>query len=210
MQCKHVFCLKCCEQHEGQCPRCGLKVIRVETIALGNIFMCQIESCKRTYLSQRDLQSHIEHRHLKHPISTSALSSSNNTNIISPPTSTPKEPTHSTTVVRPVPFNSSSFQSPIPVVSSRTKLISVPIQEEVNTSMSSMSQTISGQTSMIIPHTVSNYMPPQNSYNPVTAHMNLNPPPPPWTLPQNPYAPTNWSHIGNPYNNPYTRPYYPQ
>merc|ERR1712025_643287 len=46
------------------------KVIRVEQAGLGNIFLCTIggsrygnNGCRRTYLSSRDLQAHIAHRH---------------------------------------------------------------------------------------------------------------------------------------------------
>jgi len=68
--CKHVFCLGCAKQEESTCPRCSDKVIRVEQAGLGNIFLCTIggsrygnNGCRRTYLSSRDLQAHITHRH---------------------------------------------------------------------------------------------------------------------------------------------------
>merc|ERR1719190_328072 len=68
--CKHVFCLGCARQEERTCPRCGDKVNRVEQAGLGNIFLCTIggsrygnNGCRRTYLSGRDLQAHIAHRH---------------------------------------------------------------------------------------------------------------------------------------------------
>jgi len=70
--CKHVFCLGCAQQfgEERICPRCGEKVVRVEQAGLGNIFLCTIggsrygnNGCRRTYLSSRDLQAHISHRH---------------------------------------------------------------------------------------------------------------------------------------------------
>ena len=53
------------------CPRCKDKVIRVEQSGLGSVFMCthggsryNNKGCRRTYLSQRDLQAHINHRHV--------------------------------------------------------------------------------------------------------------------------------------------------
>jgi len=68
--CKHVFCLGCAKQEDRSCPRCGDKVVRVEQAGLGNIFLCTIGGsrygnggCRRTYLSSRDLQAHITHRH---------------------------------------------------------------------------------------------------------------------------------------------------
>jgi len=68
--CKHVFCLGCAKQEERVCPRCGDKVSRVEQAGLGNIFLCTQggsrygnNGCRRTYLSSRDLQAHVAHRH---------------------------------------------------------------------------------------------------------------------------------------------------
>lgn len=70
--CKHVFCLKCGrEEPIKSCPRCKDKVVRVEQSGLGTVFMCThggsrygTTGCRRTYLSQRDLQAHINHRHV--------------------------------------------------------------------------------------------------------------------------------------------------
>jgi len=70
--CKHVFCLECAKQEAKQCPRCKEKVSRVEQAGLGSIFLCTHggsrygnTGCRRTYLSKRDLQAHIAHRHIK-------------------------------------------------------------------------------------------------------------------------------------------------
>lgn len=70
--CKHVFCLKCARADPiKNCPRCTDKVLRVEQSGLGTVFMCThggsrygSSGCRRTYLSQRDLQAHINHRHV--------------------------------------------------------------------------------------------------------------------------------------------------
>lgn len=70
--CKHVFCLKCGRSEPlKSCPRCKEKVLRVEQSGLGTVFMCTHggsrygnTGCQRTYLSQRDLQAHINHRHV--------------------------------------------------------------------------------------------------------------------------------------------------
>lgn len=70
--CKHVFCLRCARSEPiKMCPRCKEKVIRVEQSGLGTVFMCTYggsrygnTGCRRTYLSQRDLQAHINHRHV--------------------------------------------------------------------------------------------------------------------------------------------------
>lgn len=79
--CKHVFCLRCARIIEPfkSCPRCKEKVLRVEQSGLGTVFMCTHggsrygnTGCRRTYLSQRDLQAHINHRH-QHQIDTTKL-----------------------------------------------------------------------------------------------------------------------------------------
>ncbi|CAB3243705.1 unnamed protein product [Arctia plantaginis] len=69
--CKHVFCLSCARSDHTHCPRCREKVLRVEQTGLGTVFMCTHSGtrygntgCRRTYLSQRDLQAHINHRHV--------------------------------------------------------------------------------------------------------------------------------------------------
>lgn len=59
------------------CHRCGGKALRVERNTLNSIFVCQVDSCKRSYLSARDLQAHVAHRH-----SRNKANSSNNTNTI--------------------------------------------------------------------------------------------------------------------------------
>lgn len=74
--CKHVFCLGCARKENMKvCPRCKEKAIRVEQTGLGTVFMCthggtryESKGCRRTYLSQRDLQAHINHRHINTPI----------------------------------------------------------------------------------------------------------------------------------------------
>lgn len=77
--CKHVFCLKCAREEPLKvCPRCKEKVLRVEQSGLGTVFMCTHGGtrygnigCRRTYLSQRDLQAHINHRHVNSNIAES-------------------------------------------------------------------------------------------------------------------------------------------
>ncbi|XP_015792953.1 uncharacterized protein LOC107369503 [Tetranychus urticae] len=73
--CKHVFCYDCAKANNPLCLRCNDKVIRVEKNKLGAVFMCIYENCRRTYLSHRDLQAHISHRHLRR--SSSNFNSSN-------------------------------------------------------------------------------------------------------------------------------------
>ncbi|KAJ3611976.1 hypothetical protein NHX12_020255 [Muraenolepis orangiensis] len=73
--CKHVFCYECALLHEKKgdkmCPgltmySCTDQVQRIEQCQRGSLYMCSIvQSCKRTYLSQRDLQAHVNHRHMR-------------------------------------------------------------------------------------------------------------------------------------------------
>uniref|UniRef100_A0A8C1V610 E3 ubiquitin-protein ligase Hakai n=1 Tax=Cyprinus carpio TaxID=7962 RepID=A0A8C1V610_CYPCA len=68
--CKHVFCYDCAVHYEKKCdkmcPGCSDPVQRIEQCLRGSLFMCSIvQGCKRTYLSQRDLQAHINHRHMR-------------------------------------------------------------------------------------------------------------------------------------------------
>ena len=92
--CKHVFCLSCATQSltpgaTSTCPRCCDKVVRVEQAGLGSIYMCShggsrygSNGCRRTYLSQRDLQAHIQHRHIKQQQQQAALTGSISTTSI--------------------------------------------------------------------------------------------------------------------------------
>ena len=55
-------------------------MVRIEQSALGTVFICthgapkhSISGCRRTYLSKRDLQAHIAHRHSIKPPSSSAV-----------------------------------------------------------------------------------------------------------------------------------------
>ncbi|XP_047658608.1 E3 ubiquitin-protein ligase Hakai isoform X1 [Tachysurus fulvidraco] len=73
--CKHVFCYDCAVLYEKKsdktCPglslySCTDPVQRIEQCQRGSLYMCSIvQGCKRTYLSQRDLQAHINHRHMR-------------------------------------------------------------------------------------------------------------------------------------------------
>ncbi|KAM9470942.1 E3 ubiquitin-protein ligase Hakai isoform 1-T1 [Clarias gariepinus] len=73
--CKHVFCYDCAVLYEKKsdktCPglslySCTEPVQRIEQCQRGSLYMCSIvQGCKRTYLSQRDLQAHINHRHIR-------------------------------------------------------------------------------------------------------------------------------------------------
>ncbi|XP_037086830.1 E3 ubiquitin-protein ligase Hakai-like [Pollicipes pollicipes] len=60
--CKHVLCYDCAKVQD-KCWRCGDRAVRVERAGLGKLYMCLHDGkrydnngCRRTYLSQRDLQ----------------------------------------------------------------------------------------------------------------------------------------------------------
>ncbi|XP_075907553.1 E3 ubiquitin-protein ligase Hakai isoform X2 [Nelusetta ayraudi] len=82
--CKHVFCYDCALLHEKKgdkmCPgltlySCTDPVQRIEQCHRGSLYMCSVvPGCKRTYLSQRDLQAHVNHRHMRAPKSSSSSS----------------------------------------------------------------------------------------------------------------------------------------
>jgi len=69
--CKHVFCFNCAKTAtDKRCPRCKDPFTRIEQSALGTVYICTVgggkqtpRGCKRTYLSSRDLNAHIAHRH---------------------------------------------------------------------------------------------------------------------------------------------------
>ncbi|KAG5446051.1 E3 ubiquitin-protein ligase Hakai [Clonorchis sinensis] len=64
LPCKHVLCYQCAVKLSNKCSRCQKSVQNIERCLVGGIFMCfESDNCRRTYLSQRDLQAHIDHRH---------------------------------------------------------------------------------------------------------------------------------------------------
>ncbi|CAL8093558.1 unnamed protein product [Calicophoron daubneyi] len=76
LPCKHVLCYTCAMKLPGKCHRCQKAVQTVERCFVGGIFMCfENENCRRTYLSQRDLQAHIDHRHKGGIVHTAVMTS---------------------------------------------------------------------------------------------------------------------------------------
>nr|CAG4649360.1 EOG090X06V5 [Scapholeberis mucronata]SVE93640.1 EOG090X06V5 [Scapholeberis mucronata] len=173
--CKHVFCLGCGRQEELKpCPRCRERVVRVEQTSLGQVFMCTHggsrygnDGCRRTYLSQRDLQAHIHHRHLRIPME--------------------KEPQKISTV----PLSSSRGSQHVPLLHSRSNLVSVPIQEPSG-GLQNSSGTASYFSSIAPPtsatYSYSSYTSQAGHYTTPSYYANYQqsaaPPPPPPTQPQ--------------------------
>uniref|UniRef100_A0A6M2DKR7 E3 ubiquitin-protein ligase Hakai n=1 Tax=Xenopsylla cheopis TaxID=163159 RepID=A0A6M2DKR7_XENCH len=145
--CKHIFCLKCAKAEPKACPRCHDKVCRVEQTGLGTVFMCTYggtrygnTGCRRTYLSQRDLQAHINHRHVNSAVPL-VIQETTNIQIKPPPPIEVKPPqvlrkpdtriVH-TVNVNPSPVSEGRQRNPYPMITStpmRTNLITVPIQD---------------------------------------------------------------------------------
>jgi len=75
LNCKHVLCHSCASgllKEISNCIRCNTKVTGVEEVGLGRLFVCSYggsrygsDGCRRTYLSERDLNAHVDFRHLK-------------------------------------------------------------------------------------------------------------------------------------------------
>lgn len=182
--CKHIFCLKCAKAEPKTCPRCHDKVCRVEQTGLGTVFMCTYggtrygnTGCRRTYLSQRDLQAHINHRHINSSVSvTHSAQETTNIHIKLPAPIEAKPPQilrKSDTRVHPSNINPASQtenrqRNSYPMISSapmRTNLITVPIQDTnapTNVNTTNLNETQGTNYSVQHFNPVSNY---SNTYN---------------------------------------------
>lgn len=123
--------MACGKKEHKQCPRCLEKVARVEQAGLGTVFMCTHggtrhgqTGCRRTYLSQRDLQAHINHRHVSTMTQPSLVEVIEQDRNVSARTKTANDP-RSGGGIQP------NIRRPSQIQSSgvRTNLITVPIQE---------------------------------------------------------------------------------
>ncbi|XP_071960860.1 E3 ubiquitin-protein ligase Hakai-like [Antedon mediterranea] len=148
--CKHVFCFNCAKTTDKHCLRCGDPVQRIEQSPLGSIYVCNIgapkhspKGCKRTYLSQRDLQAHINHRHMKSGHSSSSNRASKSSSSVAPREAeyTPTQPDryHPTSTIEHLGYSDVSSQqtdnyaiSSIPVVTGGrpSNLITVQLQDD--------------------------------------------------------------------------------
>lgn len=123
--CKHVFCHVCAVKQGDRCSCCDDRVTRIEKAPLGSVFMCLhggiqfgYEGCRRTYLSQRDLQAHFNHRHKPRPSSgSSGAGASSSHDVQSPVQSSSTTSAHRQTI--PVHYSGGRSSS---------NLISVPLQ----------------------------------------------------------------------------------
>lgn len=182
--CKHVFCLKCARSEPiSLCPRCNEKVSRVEQSGLGSVFMCTHggtrygnSGCRRTYLSQRDLQAHINHRHMENiakphlPIDNKQVTTPNVTS--SPRKTLEPQCTINSGINQRNPTNtvSSARGNIVPGYTvnpaQRTNLITVPIQD----SQQNISQVIGiGGQQQIADIAASNYYNPVQQTNPYSS-----------------------------------------
>nr|SVE79513.1 EOG090X06V5 [Daphnia magna] len=202
--CKHVFCLGCGKQEEHlPCPRCRERVARVEQTSLGQVFMCTHggsrygnDGCRRTYLSQRDLQAHINHRHLRIPME--------------------KEPQKISTV----PLSSSRGAQHMPILNSRSNLVSVHIQDPTTGLSSNNSGNAGNYYSSIAPPTSAGYSYSYGSqpghYSTTTPSYYANyqqpapppPPPPPPSQQQHQYDVGNQSYASNQWSSSTNQSFY--
>lgn len=151
LTCKHVLCLNCAtiqKQSGGACGRCNAKVLAVEQAGLGCIYMCSHggsrygpDGCRRTYLSERDLEAHKKFRHSdKVPSSTKGVPSAEA--IAAATAALVQAENHSRKMRVPPPGQGGGLpnfsQPPPPVMQQRsTNLITVPIQDSNSASAAS-------------------------------------------------------------------------
>lgn len=138
--CKHVFCLRCARSEFASvkmCPRCKEKAVRVEQSGLGTVFMCTHggsrygnTGCRRTYLSQRDLQAHINHRHVTPAIADPKMTDAKvPVGVQRKPLGVGDRSPSRQPATRPnQPFGGSTNQTS-PATTGRGNLIPIPIQE---------------------------------------------------------------------------------
>ena len=144
--CKHVFCFSCAKQTDKNCPRCKENMQRIEQCPLGSVWLCSVNiNCRRTYLSQRDLQAHINHRHSKPvsaplipppPLVLPPVSSLGLPITVPPPTliqpTSLSQPFLSVPPARPVSVSAQQITPPNNVASAprpSSNLITIPIQD---------------------------------------------------------------------------------
>lgn len=112
--------------------RCGDKVSRIEQCPLGSVFVCSygsarhgVEGCRRTYLSYRDMEAHVKHRHAKkdtpttNPQQSIPNMSQPPPNMANPPPQylrPPMMPPHGIIVTHPPPNMAPSTSVPPPVL----------------------------------------------------------------------------------------------
>ncbi|KAM7538232.1 hypothetical protein Aperf_G00000074487 [Anoplocephala perfoliata] len=109
--CNHVFCLTCALMLQGKCSWCETPYTSCDRHLLGNIYQCTDDpKCRRTYLSQRDLQAHINHRHKK---TSKAATAPTKSAPLQPPAKLPPAIPSQTNFSAPLPAN---FNVPPPLI----------------------------------------------------------------------------------------------
>ncbi|XP_033643881.1 E3 ubiquitin-protein ligase Hakai-like [Asterias rubens] len=216
--CKHVFCFDCAKATDKSCLRCGDSVQRIEQSPLGGIFICTYGGskhspggCRRTYLSQRDLQAHINHRHNRHSSSSSSSTQPSSeqptrherpigedprTRYTTPQEtySTPGAPQH---LHERMPYEAEPADIPVSpnphseygierVQVRKSNLITVPLQEEKNYSGNIHEQAPPPPQQAHQPHQLPPSAVTYTGQQPLPQHQVPGPPPPP---PQSPLYP---------------------
>lgn len=73
--CKHAFCFDCAvelQEKAAGCLNCNEHIVKIDRVLHDSLYMCDHDNCKRTYVSQRDLSAHVQHRHMKKEKSNSS------------------------------------------------------------------------------------------------------------------------------------------
>lgn len=73
--CKHAFCFDCAidlQEKGSGCLNCNEHIVKIDRVQHDSLYMCDHDNCKRTYISQRDLSAHVQHRHMKKEKSNSS------------------------------------------------------------------------------------------------------------------------------------------
>lgn len=174
LTCKHVLCYNCAtiqKQAGGACARCNAKVLAVEQAGLGAIYMCSHggsrygpDGCRRTYLSDRDLEAHKKFRHSEKVVPSGGGGAKGvpSAEAIAAATAALVQAENHSRKMRVPPPGSSGVgglpnfsQPPPPVMQQRsTNLITVPIQDNT------------GATASNDYWTPSNKVPPPNMHQP--------------------------------------------
>lgn len=182
LTCKHVLCFDCATAQKkagGTCGRCNGKVLAVEQAGLGCIYMCAHggsrygpDGCRRTYLSERDLQAHKKFRHSE-KVSAPAQAVPSAEAIAAATAALVQAENHSRKMRVPPPGAGAGShggvmpnfsQPPPPVMQQRsTNLITVPIQDNSANNSSNDYWTPNANK---VPHAAPNmHQPPPNYYH---------------------------------------------
>ncbi|KAH8878372.1 E3 ubiquitin-protein ligase, partial [Schistosoma japonicum] len=182
LPCKHVLCYTCAMNLMKKCNRCQKSIQTVERCLVGGIFMCfESDGCRRTYLSYRDLQAHIDHRHRTASTTVTQAASINsstnattaNNNINSVVVTKCDSIIHSekiTCLTNQINFTDETSRLPCGIKSS-TNVNPAPISLSVDKTTSAAQMSLLGPSPRLVINTM---VPPTCGANPPTIFLNSN------------------------------------